>query len=149
MRRLHVAKTDELRAALHSERGRSSSARLLHRLHCVFLVACGCSCYQVGGWFGEDRKTVERWVHEWNTAGVCGLVERRRSGRPPALEDAQLETLRADLAAPPRARDLDADAWSGPVLRQHLQRRFGIRLGVRQCQRLLRILLAAMALPGA
>lgn len=149
MRKLQVAKKDELRAALRTERSSSSSARLLHRLHCVFLVACGCSCYQVGGWFGEDRKTVERWVHEWNTAGPRGLLERRRSGRRPALEDAQLETLRADLAASPRALDLESDAWSGPVLRRHLRQRFGIRLGLRQCQRLLRRLPATRVRPGA
>lgn len=41
-------------------------------------------------------------------------------------------------ASPPRDFDLAATLWDGPVLSEHLRRRYGVDLGVRQCQRLFR-----------
>jgi len=144
MRRLQIANKDALRKALRVERGRSAGTRLLHRLHCVFLVAAGCSCYEVGGWFGEDRKTIERWIHAWNQTGIEGLAEHRHGGRRPVLDGAQMATLRVDLCASPRAVHIALGSWSGRALQEHLERRFGVHLGLRQCQRLLRTMRPAL-----
>ncbi|WP_408450015.1 winged helix-turn-helix domain-containing protein [Paraburkholderia sediminicola] len=46
--------------------------------------------------------------------------------------------LRADLRRTPRDFEFEAGLWDGPVLSEHLRKRYGIKLGVRQCQRLFR-----------
>ena len=48
---------------------------------------------------GMDRQTLRDWVIRFNGAGIEGLTDRPRSGRPSFLSDGQLATLRA----PPRA----------------------------------------------
>ena len=46
--------------------------------------------------------------------------------------------LQADLRKTPRDFGLPATLWDGPVLSEHLRRRYAVDLGVRQCQRLFR-----------
>lgn len=43
---------------------------------------------------------------------------------------------RVSFAAPPREFGHAANLWDGKLLAEHLKRRHGVRLGVRQCQRL-------------
>ena len=101
MRKLDVLKSDELRRRLRAEIARSSQARLLHRLHCVLLIAEGFSCYRVAAWFGEDPKTLERWVHLWNEFGAQRLHDRPHVGRRARLTAKQADLLRLYLAAEP------------------------------------------------
>ena len=50
----------------------------------------------------------------------------------------QWRKLAVELRAAPRAFGLEASLWDAPLLSEHLRRRYGIELGVRQCQRLFR-----------
>jgi putative transposase len=50
---------------------------------------------------GMDRQTLRDWVHRHNVNGVAGLSSRRSPGRPPALNEAQLEELRCLVLAGP------------------------------------------------
>ena len=44
---------------------------------------------------GMDRQTLCDWVHRYNMSDVAGLETRKRSGRPPAMSDAQMAELKA------------------------------------------------------
>ena len=50
---------------------------------------------------GMDRQTLRDWVHRYNAQGVEGLCDRRRSGRPPRLSEAQLAELASLVEAGP------------------------------------------------
>ena len=52
------------------------------------------------------------------------------------LDDARRAALEADLRDRPDSFGLIGHLWDGPLLREHLRRRYGVKLGVRQCQRL-------------
>ena len=52
---------------------------------------------------GMDRQTLRDWVVRFNEAGVEGLGDRPRSGRPPFLNEGQLATLARPGAARPRS----------------------------------------------
>ncbi len=58
--------------------------------------------------------------------------------RPPTLDGKDWRKLQSDLRKTPRDFDLAGTLWDGPVLSEHLRRRYGVDLGVRQCQRLFR-----------
>src|SRR5262245_63540433 len=54
---------------------------------------------------GMDRQTLRDWVLRFNQAGVEGLRDRPRSGRPSFLSEGQLATFKAwVLRAPDRRR---------------------------------------------
>lgn len=70
MHKLNLTNAKWVRRMIHASVTASPEQRFLHRLHCVLLVAKGRSCYEVAGWFGEDLRTIERWVHALDEQGV-------------------------------------------------------------------------------
>ena len=138
MRKLEIADAEIMQLAIREEIDRSEESRYDHRLHGLLLVASGRSCTEVGELFGEAATTVQRWVRRFEENGFSGLRDGERSGRPRALDDRSWSRIEADLRRDPRALGLEANLWDGPLLSEHLRRTYGIKLGVRQCQRLFR-----------
>jgi Winged helix-turn helix len=71
-----------MRIAIQQEISRSEESRYDHRLHGLLLVCNGQSCVQVADLFGEDRRTIQRWVTRFEALGLEGLREGERPGRP-------------------------------------------------------------------
>jgi transposase len=138
MRKLQIEDSDGMRIAIQQEIGRSEDARYYHRLHGLLLLAAGHSCGEVAELFGEDDTTVQRWVHRFEQGGLPALRESLKPGRPRSLAPQQWRELEADLQKTPVELGFAVPAWDGISLSEHLRRRFAIRLGVRQCQRILR-----------
>lgn len=124
--------------ALQQEIRRSDESRYDHRLHGVLLVCQGLSCHHVGEWLGEDPTTVQRWVHRFERSGFSGLVEGERSGRPCRLDGAVIKKVEEELRKNPRELGHEQNLWDGKLLAHHLDQVHGVKLGVRQCQRLFR-----------
>ena len=138
MRKLEVSDTTILQATLKKEIAHHSEQRFLHRLHCVLLVGHGFSCYQVAEWFDEHPRTVERWVHYFQEYGIVGLRDEQKTGRPTKVRDDQLRQLVNDILTDPVELGYGLRTWGGKLLHVHLERCYGVKLSVRQCQRLLR-----------
>jgi transposase len=138
MHKLQIEDAEVMQVAIQQEISRSEESRYDHRLHGLLLVTTGQSCREVARLFGEDASTVQRWVRRFEDHGLEGLREGERPGRPRQLDDGQWRQVAADLRRSPRVFGLAANLWDGPLLAEHLRRRFGIKLGVRQCQRLFR-----------
>jgi transposase len=137
MRRLRPPIEEAVRAELLGALRRSSELRFIHRLHAVLLVGVGCSCGEVADWFGEDQRSIERWVRSYESLGGAGLRERERIGRPARLNLQQLRTLGEDVAVEPLAAGYTHARWSGKLLSLHVEQRYDVKLSVRHCQRLL------------
>ena len=138
MHRLAISDVEVMRLAVQQEIARSEESRYDHRLHGILLVAQGLGCYQVAEWFGQDPRTVQRWVQRFETRGFAGLQEGERPGRPRTLTDRQWAAVGRALRRPPRQLGYAANLWDGKLLAHHLATAQGVALGVRQCQRLFR-----------
>jgi transposase len=136
MRRLVLANEAQSLKSIQAEIGRSEDARYDHRLHGVLMVGKGMSCAEVASWYGEHATTVERWVHRFNAQGLDGLREGEHPGRPARLTEEQWAALEADLRRSPRDLGYVQNLWDGKMLAHHLAQAYGVRLGVRQCQRI-------------
>ena len=136
MRHLQVEDAELMTIAIQQEISRSEEARYDHRLHGVLLIGQGLSCLETAELLGQDPVTVQRWVHRFNRSGFAGLREGERPGRPASLAAAQWEVLGRDLRRPPRELKYEQNLWDGKLLAHHLRSRFGVSLGVRQCQRI-------------
>jgi len=86
MRRLEVADVEVMRLAVQQEITRSEDSRYDHRLHGILLISRGLSCYQVADWLGENPRTIERWVHRFESRGLRGVARRRASGAAPSAQ---------------------------------------------------------------
>jgi transposase len=123
---------------LHMEIHRSEESRYDHRLHGVLLVAKGMTCPEVGKLLGDTARSVEYWVRRFEQKGLAGLQEGERSGRPTRLKAHHLEQIHRVLRRNPADATMQVNLWDGKTLSAWIQREFGIQLGTRQCQRLIR-----------
>lgn len=138
MQKLKIAEAELVILGLQDEIRRSRDSRYDHRLHAVLLVAQGMSCPQVGRWLGDASRTVEYWVHRFEEEGLSGLVDLERPGRPSRLNDEQYRKIGEVLRQSPLDVGLGTNLWDGKTLSKFIESRFGVSLGVRQCQRLFR-----------
>lgn len=137
MRRLAVEGAEALQCLVQAVAGASAELHELHVLHAVLLVATGVGCQTVARWLGHHPRTIERWVHRFNTVGAGQRAPSpMHPGRPARLSATLWAAVCADLTQPPESAAPRA-AWTGARLQAHLARQHGVSLGLRQCQRLL------------
>jgi transposase len=135
MKPLTIADAATMVLGLQDEIRRSEESRYDHRLHGVLLVAQGLTCPEVSRLLGDAPRSVEYWVRHFEERGLAGLVEGARPGRPQRLSKAQLQEVETVLRGAPSEVGLNGTLWDGKTLQVWLARRYGVRLGVRQCQR--------------
>jgi transposase len=138
MKALTISDNDNMIMALQDEIRRNDTTRYDHRLHGVLLVAQGMTCPQVAELLGDTPRTVVNWVQRFETEGLAGLSEGERSGRPSRLSAPQLSRVEAALRSSPTQFGLPTQMWDGPTLSAFVGQQLGVKLKVRQCQRLFR-----------
>jgi transposase len=95
------------------------SGRVAARMLAIANVLSGMSRRSSAELAGMDRQTLRDWVHRFNEEGVEGLRDRKRSGRPENLSEAERERFCNVLEAGPdperdglvRWRRIDLKAW--------------------------------------
>jgi transposase len=138
MKALTISDTENMIMAIQDEIRRNDTSRYDHRLHGVLLVAQGMTCARVAQLLGDSHHTVVNWVRRFETEGLAGLADGQRPGRPSRLSDQQLTKVETALRARPEQFGLTTQMWDGPTLSEFLARELGVKLRVRQCQRLFR-----------
>jgi len=139
VQRLNVTNASPLHEALEEELRHSPRARYLSRLHCLLFIASGHSCIETARALRRSARAIEYYVHRYQEDGVSGLAEQPRGGAGSRrLTAVQYKHLCNDLAHSPRDAGYSQARWHGPLLATHLARGYGVRLSVRQCQRLIR-----------
>src|SRR3984893_1368013 len=101
MKPLTLADSPTSVLSLQQEIQRSEESRYDHRLHGVLLVAQGMTCPDVARLLGDAPRSVEYWVHRYQSQGLAGLTEGERSGRPRRLSEKQLEAVNRMLRNKP------------------------------------------------
>lgn len=122
-----VDSAEDLRGAARSTKNVAQARRLL----AIALVMDGSSRTEAATAAGMDRQSLRDWVHRFNAEGPAGLVDKPRSGRPPRMNEEQLQALDAIVEAGP---DIEADGvvkWR----RSDLQRIIADKYGVALCER--------------
>jgi transposase len=138
MKPLTIADSETIVLGLQDEIRRSEESRYDHRLHGVLLVAQGMTCPEAARLLGDAPRSVEYWVRRFEERGLAELVEGDRPGRPRRLSEQQWQEVNAALRRPPREVGLTGTLWDGKTLSAWIQQRYGVSLGVRQCQRTFR-----------
>ncbi|EIQ00330.1 transposase [Opitutaceae bacterium TAV1] len=138
MKALTISDREKIIMSLHAEIRCDEAARYHHRLHALLLVAQGMTCPQVAGLLGDSPRAVVKWVRQFEAGGLAGLTEGWRPGRPGRIGPAALARVRSVLRENPARAGVPVGRWSGRTLAAFLREKFGVRLSVRQCQRLLK-----------
>lgn len=83
---------------------------------------------------GVSKVAVTGWVKTADEQGFDALRPRQRSGQPPKLSAEQCAAIDSAIQSSPK--DFGFKVWDGPSLSSYISDTFGVRLSVRQCQRL-------------
>lgn len=138
MRQQEIADHEIMRIAIQQEIARSDESRYDHRLHGLLLLTSGQNCQQIADLFGEDRRTVQRWVKRFEEHGLDGMRDGERPGRPACLDAKQWASLARNLRRSASNFGHVGHLWDGKLSSAHLEQRYHVALGVRQCQRIFR-----------
>lgn len=110
-----------------------------HRVEMVNLVLAGLPPSILSKFSGESKNTITRWVKTVDEEGFEALHPKKQSGRPPLLVEDKLKELKGILKED-NPKKYGYNVWEGKTLSAFIAKRFGIKLSVRQCQRLLHLL---------
>jgi transposase len=73
------------------------------RAHAILLSHAGFQLSMIARVYSVCRQTVSTWIHAWDAGGICGLLDKPRSGRPRILcEEAEVDAL-ARIKQSPRS----------------------------------------------
>jgi len=97
-------------------RSSTTKAGLVTRARIVLLAADGVAHAEIARRFSISRQTVINWRARYESAGVEGLFDEDRSGRPRTLDRDKLITV---TLTPPPAK-YGVTHWSSRLLAQHL-----------------------------
>lgn len=135
MKAIGIRNAEVVVEAISDEIKKSPEGRYFHRLHVAMLLAKGLGCSKVAQLFDESLRTVQAWAKALNEVGISALQDKSRPGKPPRLTDEQKESVKKDIGQGPQAFGYDQGFWDGPLLSHHIETHYGVKLGVRQCQR--------------
>jgi transposase len=82
------------------------------RVRAVELFEEGRPNAEIAGMLGVHAESVRRWRRVWEKDGALALRRRPATGRPPKLDDAQVEEVRAALEQGAQAHGFEADLWT-------------------------------------
>ena len=125
---------------LQDEIRRSEEAKYDHRLHAILLVANGMNCPQAATMLGDSERTIRYWVQQFNEEGLQGLIDIDRLGRPSRLSDRQMNQIGKTLRKSPKDVGMAGGIWDGKTLSAYIKKKYKLDMGVRQSQRLFRVL---------
>ena len=128
MRRLRLRDlTDEEQAAIERlAHARTAPARQVERARIIWRAGRGHDVAEIADQLCVRASMVRGWIHRFNAAGVNGLEDRPRAGRPPTYSPEQVATVIATALTDPKALDLPFASWTLDRLAAYLHEQNGI-----------------------
>jgi transposase len=118
------ALTDEERTELRRRtQSRTDAARTVERARIIWLVQQGQSAPVVARRLGLSELAVRRWIKRFNAAGLSGLADQPRSGRPTTYRPEQVGQVVAVSLTDPQHLGLPFGAWTLDRLTTYLHER--------------------------
>ena len=86
---------------------------------------------------GVTRGSVNRWLQWYEAMGVAGLLTGKAPGPASKLTQAHQDELGAWIEAGPQAAGYTSGVWTGPMIGDLIEQRFGVRYHNHHVPRLL------------
>jgi transposase len=84
-------------------RARTAPVRLVERARIILLSLANHAAPQIATQLGVSAKTVRHWIRRFNAAGLAGLDDAPRAGRPPIYtQDEQSRVIARARSLPPK-----------------------------------------------
>jgi transposase len=107
-------------------RSRTVAARLVERAKIIRLASQGVSVAEISQRLKVSEMTVGRWWKRFNVAGVTGLADEPRSGRPQTYTPEQVSVVIATALTQPERLGLPFASWTLDRLAAYLNEQRGL-----------------------
>lgn len=104
------------------------------RIAGLLLILSGWRSSAVSELFGLSRQSVVTWIQKGNDDGLNSLVDKKRSGRPPCIDEQTAQKLEKALTRSPQEYGLSRFRWDSIVVVEFLQKNMGISLKPRHAR---------------
>jgi len=139
MQRLSIRSPQKIERQINTFINNDPESKFIFRLCSlkVFLHEQSCSTEWLGKLMNTSPRSVAQWIHKINRSeDIEVLRDREKPGRTPRLNPEQLTLLKEHIKKHPSELGIDANLWDGKALSHHIYRTFGVKLAVRQSQRI-------------
>ena len=133
-----ITRLDLSVAELRDQAVKTEDSAVVRRLLGIALVLDGDSREAAARAVGMDRQTLCDWIHRYNASGVAGLSSRTSPGRPPALNEAQMQEFKSLVLEGPDPERHQVVRWRCVDLRDEIAVRWSVSLNERTVGKLLR-----------
>ena len=134
---IEITRLDRSARELREVAARTEDGDVVRRLLGIALLLDGWPRGEAASTVGMDRQTLCDWAHRYNAGGVAGLATAARSGRPPALSEAQMAELKALVIAGPDPEKDGVVRWRCVDLRVKIADHFLVTFHKRSVGKLL------------
>lgn len=110
----------------------SPSQRAFVRMQAIRALILGFSFGQVADLFMKTARTIDTWVGLFNEAGIDGLIDKPRAGRPRKITPAQSEHYQELIEKPEMAGQVH---WTGKKFHGYIRDQFEHEVGYRTVMR--------------
>ena len=125
--------TDELKKMFRKER----NPRVAVRIRAVYLALMDKTACQIASLLGYSRRTIQKWIHDYNCQGLQGLQESRGRGNKCRLNKDQIQWLRQRIEQGPTEQD-KLCVFHAADIQRIIKKQFGISYHVRSVRKLLK-----------
>jgi transposase len=142
--------TRDEREMLEQERDmarKNDDLDLFLKTGCILLVSEGRPQKEVADMLGVPQRTLEWWIEQYRTSGICALMKGPYPGRKSRLTPDQKMELAQIIEAGPEKAGLGTGVWNAVIVKSLIKARFQIDYGLSQARRILRKLNFSLQLP--
>jgi len=127
------------RSALQEQLGAVESPKATKRLMVGIAYKDGVSVSTLAERYGIPESTLYYWLDRLADEPIADAVEDdERPGRPAELDDAERRALFDALADAPLDHGFEASSWTPELVREFVEREFGVSYSLGHVRRLLR-----------
>lgn len=125
VRKLTEEETGAVRRLAHS---RTAAARLVERARIIWLSAQGWRVPAIAAEVGRGADTVRLWLRRFDAAGLDGLADAPRAGRPATYTPEEVGAVVAAALTDPQALGLPFGDWTYDRLAAYANEVAGVAL---------------------
>jgi transposase len=126
---------------------RNGNLNLFLKTSCILRVSEGHLQREVADMFGVPLRTLEWWIEQYRTSGLCALVKGPYPGKRSRLNADQQKELAQIIEAGPEKAGLETGVWTAVIVKSLMKTRFGVSYGLSQVRRILRKLRFSVQMP--
>jgi len=96
------------------------------KLYAIIQLTKGYSTRKLEEFYRVTHKQICNWANRFDAEGIDGLRMKPGRGRHSRLTDEQKYQLQGALLESPEVFGYNTSNWSGPLLREHIRKTYGV-----------------------